>query len=162
MTTTEAEAPVQAKTPRDTRPVESATARPDPAPSAPPSRPDEPRHEPEAAPATSDAASPPDAKGSVALRKIFAMVGVAILVFLAVSTYQVVKSLESKDSLRNVEQLYFPILLKADSSIAVMEKVSDCGVTPILAPDVFGVMVRAMFRVCEAILLSVATIRMLP
>ena len=63
--------------------------------------------------------------GGVALRKIIAMVGVAILFFLAVSSYQVVKSVESKDSLRNVEQLYFPILLKADSSIAVMEKVSD-------------------------------------
>jgi HPt (histidine-containing phosphotransfer) domain-containing protein len=60
-----------------------------------------------------------------ALRKIFAMVGVAILCFLVISTYQVVKSIESKDSLRNVEQSYFPVLIKADASIAVMEKLSD-------------------------------------
>jgi signal transduction histidine kinase/PAS domain-containing protein len=130
MSTTEAQSPVQAKTPRDTRPVEPAAAAPAPAPapamsaSVPASQSAPPLPLSEPAPAAA-AASPPGDTGSVALRKIFAMVGVAILVFLAVSTYQVFKSLESKESLRNVEQLYFPILLKADSSIAVMEKVSD-------------------------------------
>ena len=67
------------------------------------------------------------------LRKIFAMVGVAILCFLVISTYQVVKSVESKDSLRNVEQSYFPVLIKADASIAVMEKVSDDYVKAVMA-----------------------------
>jgi signal transduction histidine kinase/PAS domain-containing protein len=69
--------------------------------------------------------STPGAIKSVPLRKIVAMVGVAIFFFLAISIYQIVKSVESKDSLRNVEQVYFPVLIKADSSIAVMEKVSD-------------------------------------
>ena len=69
--------------------------------------------------------STPGAIRSVPLRKIVAMVGVAIFFFLAISIYQIVKSVESKDSLRNVEQVYFPVLIKADSSIAVMEKVSD-------------------------------------
>jgi HPt (histidine-containing phosphotransfer) domain-containing protein len=73
---------------------------------------------PQVAPRTSGA-------DGVALRKIFAMVGVAILCFLLISTYQLWKSIESKDSLRNVEQSYFPALIKADASIAVMEKVSD-------------------------------------
>ena len=72
-------------------------------------------------------------QGGVALRKIIAMVGVAILFFLAISTYQVVKSIESKDSLRNVEQSYFPVLIKADASIAVMEKVSDDYVKAVMA-----------------------------
>ena len=72
-------------------------------------------------------------QGGVALRKIIAMVGVAILFFLVVSTYQVVKSIESKDSLRNVEQSYFPVLIKADASIAVMEKVSDDYVKAVMA-----------------------------
>jgi len=76
-------------------------------------------------------ATPP--QGGVALRKIIAMVGVAILCFLVISTYQVVKSLESKDSLRNVEQSYFPVLIKADASIAVMEKVSDDYVKAVMA-----------------------------
>ena len=61
----------------------------------------------------------------VSLKKIVAMVGVAIFFFLVISIYQIVKSVESKDSLRNVEQTYFPVLIKADSSIAVMEKVTD-------------------------------------
>ncbi len=72
-------------------------------------------------------------QGGVALRKIIAMVGVAILFFLVISTYQVVKSIESKDSLRNVEQSYFPVLIKADASIAVMEKVSDDYVKAVMA-----------------------------
>jgi len=59
------------------------------------------------------------------MKKIFAMVALAIACFLAISTYQVVKSVESKTSLTQVEQSYFPVLIKADASIAVMEKVSD-------------------------------------
>ena len=70
---------------------------------------------------------------NVAMRKIVAMVGVAIFCFLAISTYQLVKSIESKDSLRNVEQSYFPVLIKADSTIAVMEKVSDDYVKAVMA-----------------------------
>ena len=82
-------------------------------------------------PPTVNISAPP--QGGVALRKIIAMVGVAILCFLVISTYQVVKSVESKDSLRNVEQSYFPVLIKADASIAVMEKVSDDYVKAVMA-----------------------------
>ena len=63
--------------------------------------------------------------GHLAMKKILAMVALAIACFLAISTYQVVKSIESKTSLTKVEQSYFPVLIKADASIAVMEKVSD-------------------------------------
>jgi two-component system chemotaxis sensor kinase CheA len=62
---------------------------------------------------------------NASMRKIIGMVAVAIACFLAISTYQVVKSIESKTSLTKVEQSYFPVLIKADASIAVMEKVSD-------------------------------------
>ena len=75
----------------------------------------------------------PGGGSNAAMKKIIAMVTVAIACFLAISTYQVVKSLESKDSLRNVEQSYFPVLIKADSSIAVMEKVSDDYVKAVVA-----------------------------
>ncbi len=70
---------------------------------------------------------------NVAMKKIITMVAVAIACFLAISTYQVVKSVESKTSLTNVEQSYFPVLIKADSSIAVMEKVSDDYVKAVMA-----------------------------
>ncbi|MDP9046285.1 MAG: ATP-binding protein [Pseudomonadota bacterium] len=59
------------------------------------------------------------------LKKIIALVGVALLLFLAISSYQLVKSIESRASLRNVEQMYFPVLIKADSSVAIMDKVSE-------------------------------------
>ena len=75
----------------------------------------------------------PSARGAMSMTRIIAMVGVAIFCFLVISTYQVVKSLESKDSLRNVEQSYFPVLIKADASIAVMEKVSDDYVKAVMA-----------------------------
>jgi HPt (histidine-containing phosphotransfer) domain-containing protein/PAS domain-containing protein len=70
---------------------------------------------------------------NAAMKKIITMVAVAIACFLAISTYQVVKSVESKTSLTNVEQSYFPVLIKADSSIAVMEKVSDDYVKAVMA-----------------------------
>ena len=73
------------------------------------------------------------ADSNVAMKKIITMVAVAIACFLAISTYQVVKSVESKTSLTNVEQSYFPVLIKADSSIAVMEKVSDDYVKAVMA-----------------------------
>ncbi len=73
------------------------------------------------------------AANNVAMRKILAMVALAIACFLAISTYQVVKSVESKTSLTNVEQSYFPVLIKADSTIAVMEKVSDEYVKAVMA-----------------------------
>ena len=72
-------------------------------------------------------------ESNVAMKKIITMVAVAIACFLAISTYQVVKSVESKTSLTNVEQSYFPVLIKADSSIAVMEKVSDDYVKAVMA-----------------------------
>ena len=72
-------------------------------------------------------------QSNVAMKKIITMVAVAIACFLAISTYQVVKSVESKTSLTNVEQSYFPVLIKADSSIAVMEKVSDDYVKAVMA-----------------------------
>ena len=68
-----------------------------------------------------------------AMKKIVTMVVVAIASFLAISTYQVVKSVESKTSLINVEQSYFPVLIKADSTIGVMEKVSDDYVKAVMA-----------------------------
>ena len=84
--------------------------------------------------AASQAASPTAAgQGKPAMRKIFAMVGVAIAGFLAISSYQLVKSIESKTSLTNVEQSYFPVLIKADATIAVMEKVSDDYVKAVMA-----------------------------
>jgi HPt (histidine-containing phosphotransfer) domain-containing protein/PAS domain-containing protein len=70
---------------------------------------------------------------NAAMKKIITMVAVAIACFLAISTYQVVKSIESKTSLTNVEQSYFPVLIKADSTIAVMEKVSDDYVKAVMA-----------------------------
>ena len=91
-----------------------------------------------APPHDSQATSAPRASSSVsgsnvAMKKIMIMVAVAIACFLAISTYQVVKSVESKTSLTNVEQSYFPVLITSDSSIAVMEKVSDDYVKAVMA-----------------------------
>ena len=67
----------------------------------------------------------PSAQSATSMTRIIAMVGIAIFFFLAISTYQLVKSIESRESLKNVEKLYFPVLIKADSSVAIMDKVSD-------------------------------------
>ena len=79
------------------------------------------------------AGAPVAGGGNASMKKIIGMVAVAIACFLAISTYQVVKSVESKTSLTKVEQSYFPVLIKADASIAVMEKVSDDYVKAVMA-----------------------------
>ncbi|MFY9477814.1 MAG: ATP-binding protein [Aquabacterium sp.] len=59
------------------------------------------------------------------LRKIIIMVGVAILVFLGVTTLSVQKSFQSSDHLTAVKDLYFPVLQKIEANIVRLDKMEE-------------------------------------
>jgi two-component system chemotaxis sensor kinase CheA len=59
------------------------------------------------------------------MRKIIFMVGVAILVFLAVTTYSVRKSFQSSDQLTAIKDLYFPVLQQIDANIVRLDKMEE-------------------------------------
>lgn len=63
--------------------------------------------------------------GSNPLRKIIFMVGVAIVVFLAVTSYSVRKSFQSSDQLTAIKDLYFPVLQQIDANIVRLDKMEE-------------------------------------
>ena len=56
------------------------------------------------------------------MRKIILMVGVAIFIFLAFSTYNVKKSVESGEQLYKILELYFPLLERVDANLVRLHK----------------------------------------
>ncbi len=59
------------------------------------------------------------------MRKIILIVGVAIAVFLGVSTLSVQKSLRSSDQLASIKDLYFPVLQKIEANIVRLDKMEE-------------------------------------
>lgn len=59
------------------------------------------------------------------MRKIILMVGVAIFIFLAFSTYNVKKSVESGEQLSEIRDLYFPVLERVDANIVRLDKMEE-------------------------------------
>ena len=59
------------------------------------------------------------------MRKIILMVGVAIFIFLAFSTYNVKKSIESGAQLSEIRDLYFPVLERVDANIVRLDKMEE-------------------------------------
>ena len=59
------------------------------------------------------------------MRKIIWMVGIAIVVFLAVTTTSVNKSFQSSDQLTAIKDLYFPVLQKTEANIVRLDKMEE-------------------------------------
>ena len=59
------------------------------------------------------------------MRKIIMIVGVAILVFLGVTTLSVQKSFRSSDQLTSIKDLYFPVLQKIEANIVRLDKMEE-------------------------------------
>ena len=59
------------------------------------------------------------------MRKIIMIVGIAILVFLGVTTLSVQKSFRSSDQLTSIKDLYFPVLQKIEANIVRLDKMEE-------------------------------------
>ncbi|MDE2401403.1 MAG: Hpt domain-containing protein [Burkholderiales bacterium] len=77
--------------------------------------------------ATAPSASP--------MRKIITMVGIAILVFLGVTTYSVQKSVESSGQLSAIKDLYFPVLQKIEANIVRLDKMEELFMRSVMLGD---------------------------
>jgi len=83
----------------------------------------------------------PSARGGVAqpsanpMRKIIFMVGVAIVVFLAVTSYSVRQSFQSSDQLTAIKDLYFPVLQKIEANIVRLDKMEELFMRSVMLGD---------------------------
>ncbi len=57
--------------------------------------------------------------------KIIALVGVAIIVFLAFTSFSVQKAVQSNSKLADIRDLYFPVLERVDANIVRLDKMED-------------------------------------
>ncbi|HEX5310429.1 Hpt domain-containing protein [Aquabacterium sp.] len=69
------------------------------------------------------------------MRKIIIMVGVAILVFLAVTTFSVQKSFQSSDQLTAIKDLYFPVLQKIEANMVRLDKMEELFMRSVMLGD---------------------------
>lgn len=73
--------------------------------------------------------------GNNPMRKIIFMVGVAIVVFLAVTSYSVRKSFQSSDQLTGIKDLYFPVLQKIEANIVRLDKMEELFMRSVMLGD---------------------------
>jgi len=59
------------------------------------------------------------------MRNIIVIVGVAIIIFLAFTTYSVNMSFKSSDHLTEIKDLYFPVLERVDANIVRLDKMEE-------------------------------------
>ncbi len=59
------------------------------------------------------------------MRKIIALVGIAIVIFLAFTTFSVNVSFQSSDHLTEIKDLYFPVLERVDANIVRLDKMEE-------------------------------------
>jgi len=69
------------------------------------------------------------------MRKIIIMVGVAILVFLGVTTFSVQKSVQSSGQLSAIKDLYFPVLQKIESNMVRLDKMEELFMRSVMLGD---------------------------
>jgi HPt (histidine-containing phosphotransfer) domain-containing protein len=67
--------------------------------------------------------------------KIFLIVGVAIVVFMAFTVYSVQKEVRSSAQLAEIKQLYFPVLQRLDANIVRIDKVEETYIQVVIAGD---------------------------
>src|SRR5271168_2470874 len=67
--------------------------------------------------------------------KIFLIVGVAIVVFMAFTVYSVKKEVQSSAQLAAIKDLYFPVLQRLDANIVRIDKVEETYIQVVIAGD---------------------------
>jgi HPt (histidine-containing phosphotransfer) domain-containing protein len=87
------------------------------------------------------ARAPAQARGSQAPRKtdsmgkVFLLVGVAILIFMAFSAYSVRKEIQGSAQLAAIKDLYFPVLQRLDANIVRIDKMEELYIQVVVAGD---------------------------
>jgi HPt (histidine-containing phosphotransfer) domain-containing protein len=85
----------------------------------------------------------PDAKGAAASKpagagsmgKIFLLVGLAIVIFMAFSAYSVKKEIQGSAQLAAIKDLYFPVLQRLDANIVRIDKMEELYIQVVVAGD---------------------------
>ncbi len=72
---------------------------------------------------------------SQSITKVFALVGVAIAVFMAFSAYSIRKELQSSAQLAAIRDLYFPVLQRLDANIVRVDKMEELYIQVVVAGD---------------------------
>jgi len=85
--------------------------------------------------AAGTATSKSGGSGDGQMRKIIMMVGIAILVFLGVTTFSVQKSFQSSDQLTAIKDLYFPVLQKIESNMVRLDKMEELFMRSVMLGD---------------------------
>ncbi|HUL46931.1 MAG TPA: Hpt domain-containing protein [Steroidobacteraceae bacterium] len=87
--------------------------------------------------ASASPAAPNTAKrsDSLSINKVFALVGVAIVVFMAFSAYSIRKELQSTAQLAAIRDLYFPVLQRLDANIVRVDKMEELYIQVVVAGD---------------------------
>jgi len=87
-----------------------------------------------AAPETQNkAAAKPAGAGSMG--KIFLLVGLAIVIFMAFSAYSVRKEIQGSAQLAAIKDLYFPVLQRLDANIVRIDKMEELYIQVVVAGD---------------------------
>ncbi|HWZ62987.1 MAG TPA: Hpt domain-containing protein [Steroidobacteraceae bacterium] len=73
--------------------------------------------------------------GPQSITRVFALVGVAIAVFLAFSAYSIRKELQSSAQLAAIRDLYFPVLQRLDANIVRVDKMEELYIQVVVAGD---------------------------
>ncbi len=73
--------------------------------------------------------------GSRSIAKVFALVGVAIVVFMAFSAYSIRKELQSSAQLTAIKDRYFPVLQRLDANIVRVDKMEELYIQVVVAGD---------------------------
>jgi HPt (histidine-containing phosphotransfer) domain-containing protein len=73
--------------------------------------------------------------GSGSMRKIFSIVGLAIVIFLAFTAYSVRKDIQGRAELAAIKDLYFPVLQRLDADIVRLDKMEELYIQVVVAGD---------------------------
>ncbi len=69
------------------------------------------------------------------MRKIFVIVGLAIVIFLAFTAYSVQKEIQGQAQLAAIKDLYFPVLQRLDADIVRLDKMEELYIQVVVAGD---------------------------
>ena len=72
---------------------------------------------------------------SGSMRKIFVIVGLAIVIFLAFTAYSVQKELQGHEQLAAIKDLYFPVLQRLDADVVRLDKMEELYIQVVVAGD---------------------------
>ena len=75
------------------------------------------------------------AAGANSMGKIFLLVGLAIVIFMAFSAYSVQKEIQGSAQLAAIKDLYFPVLQRLDANIVRIDKMEELFIQVVVAGD---------------------------